>query len=73
MTRRPANAATRPNTRPTTLDDLSPMCLARRADPNREKGCDYRGYPGPNSTPYVDCGGDPAKHQRSTVTVGSVS
>ena len=52
------NPSTRVETRALTASDGVPECA---------QGCGFTGYASPESTPYTNCGGDPARHVRPPV------
>lgn len=42
-----------------------PGCVLRQCDP--DAGCDFVGAPDDRQSPYLACGGNPARHQRPPV------
>lgn len=55
MTKRSAVAATKPAL--SAPNGRTPECPR----------CGFVGWPGPDSSPHIACGGDPARHQRTPI------
>lgn len=65
-------ASARLRSRPSTHPVISgpsrawpPGCVLRQCDP--DAGCDFVGAPDDRQTPYLACGGNLARHQRTPV------